>query len=75
MTLAGAVRTDCNTQLCPSHYQDERGLFRDDAVWANGKRDYYVMVDHEKHAVTVSDMEIKDLMLVPSHTFKFVAAK
>jgi hypothetical protein len=49
--------------------------FRHDAVWADGKRDDYVMIDHEKDAVTVGEMEIKNRMLVPSYSFEFVAPK
>ncbi len=39
--------------------QKRRGLFRNDAVWADGKRDDYIMVDHEKDAITVCHVEVK----------------
>jgi hypothetical protein len=48
-------------------FADERVSFRHDAVRANGKRDDYVMVNHKKDAVTVCEMEIKDLMLAKTH--------
>jgi hypothetical protein len=63
-------------QLCPfSCFQDELVSFRHDVVWADRKRDDYVVVNHEKDAVTVSDVEIKDWMLVPSDSLEFVRAQ
>jgi hypothetical protein len=61
--------------MAAKNEQKSCGLFRNDAVRTDGKRDDYVMVYHEKDAVTVIDGEIKYWMLVPSDTLQFVTSK
>ena len=52
-----------------------RDLFRYDAMRTNGKRDNHIVVDHEKNTVTIRNIEIKNLMLVPNDAIKFVTLK
>jgi hypothetical protein len=42
---------------------------------ANRKGDDYIVVNHKKHAVAVSDLKIKNLMLMPGDTAKLMAAQ
>src|ERR1017187_4659095 len=50
-------------------------LFRDDAVWADGEGDDYVVINHEQDAVAIRHPKVEDLMTVPRDAFEFVAAK
>jgi hypothetical protein len=52
-----------------------RDLFRYDAMRTNGKRDNHIVVNHEKDTVTIRNIEIKNLMLVPNEAIKFVTPK
>ena len=49
-----------------------KGLFRDDAVCANGEGNDHVVINHKQHPVTVGEVKVENLVAVPKEAFELV---